>query len=80
MHFGPEKIARGRCFNEEIGLGRFDVQLKAEVSKKIGIGNHRRGFPVATDRTVELPFDLGDILDVIDMPVREQKHLRLKPA
>jgi hypothetical protein len=29
---------------------------------------------------VELPFDLGDILDVIDMPVREQKHLRLKPA
>ena len=71
---------RGRRLNEKIGLGWFDFQLKAEVSKKLGIGNHGRGFGVAADRAVELPFDLRDILDVIEMPVREQKHLRLKPA
>ena len=80
LHFGSEKIVRGRCFDEEIGLGWFEFQLKAEVSKKLGIGNHGRGFGMATDGAVEPLFDLGNILHVIDMPVREQKHVRLKPA
>ena len=35
---------------------------------------------MAADGAVELPFDLRDIRDVIEMPVCKQKHFRLKPA
>ena len=49
LHLGSEKVAHGRYFDEEIGRGWFEFQLKAEVSKKLGLGNHGCGCRVATD-------------------------------
>ena len=80
LHFSSEKIARRRRFNQEIGLYWFDFQLKAEVAEEIGIGDHRHGFRMTTDGAVEAPFYLRHIRDVIEMPVREQEHLRLNSA
>jgi len=35
---------------------------------------------MAAEGALEAPFDLRDVRDVIEMPVCEQKHFRLKPA
>ena len=75
LKFRSEKISR-RCFlDKKIRLGRFDFQLEAEIPKKLSVRNHRRGHGMAADLAIEPAFDFGDVLDVIDVAVRQQQDL-----
>lgn len=73
FHFQAKEIPRWRCFDGEIGFDGFDFEFKTEVAKEFAIRNHRRRQWVTTDRATEAPFDFGNVLDVIDMSVREQE-------
>ena len=73
LKFRAQEIS-GRCFfNEKIGLGRFDLEFESEIAKKILVRDHRRRFGVTSDLAIEAALDRGHVLDVIDMPMREQK-------
>jgi len=80
FHFESKEIPRRRCFDREIGFDWFDFKLKTEVAKELAIRNHRRGRGVTADRATEASFDFGNILDVIDMSVREQQELEIDVA
>jgi len=72
-----QKISALRFFDQKIRLRRFDLKLEPEVAKEFAIGNHGRGERVTTDWTTELPLDSGNILDVIDMPVRQEQKFEI---
>jgi hypothetical protein len=80
LQLEAEKISHGRFGDCEISIRRFDFQFETESAKEIAIRNHRHGFGAATDLAIESPFDSGDILDVIDVAVREQKQLQIDTA
>ncbi len=75
LHFQAEKLSRGRFFNEEVRLNRFDFQLKSEAAKKFRIGNHWRGERMTTDLASKPVFNFGDVRDVIEMAVRKEQKL-----
>src|SRR5205807_9207758 len=67
LHLESEKIS-GRCFfDHEIRLDRVDFEFEAKVAEKLPIRNHRCSFRVATDGAPKAVFDLGHVLDVIDV-------------
>jgi hypothetical protein len=80
LHFQPEKISGRVFFDHEIRLDRFDLEFEAEAAKEFPIGNHRRGLSVATDWAIEAAFDFSDVLDVIDMSMREQQKFWIEMA
>ena len=75
LHFQAEKLLPGGFFNEEVRLDRVDFQVKTKVSEEIRIGNHRPGERMAPDLASKTPFDLRNILHVIDMSVSEEQKL-----
>ena len=77
VHFQTEKFSLSRLFNEKIRFNRLDFQLKSKTAKEFAIGNHRRSEPVATDWTIKLSLDPGDILDVIDVSVGQQEKFKI---
>ena len=77
LEIGAEKISAGCFFDQKIRLHRFDLELEPEVAKKFAIGNHRYGERVTTDWTTKLAFDPGNILDVIDMSVRQEQKFEV---
>jgi len=72
-----EKISALRFFDQKIRFHRFDLEREPEVTKKFAIGNHRRGERVTPDWTTELALDPGNILDVIDMSMRQQQKFEI---
>src|SRR5438034_9195930 len=76
LKFCSEKIASRRFFDKKVRLRRFDLQFKAEILKKLPIRNHRRGRGMTADLTIEPTFDLGDVLDVIDVAVVSSSNFR----
>ena len=74
---GAEETPVCRLFNEKIRFHRFDLELEPEVAKKIAIGNHRCSEWMTTDGTAELALDPGNILHMIDVPVRQQQEFEI---
>lgn len=80
LHFQAEEISR-RCFlDEKVRLHRLDFELKSEAPKELGVGNHRRGRGMASNRAIEPAFDLRDIRDVIEVSMREEQKLHIDTA
>lgn len=77
FEIGAEKSLAWCFLHEKIRLHRFDFELKTEIAKKFAVGNHGRGKRVTTNRTTKLPLDFGDILNVIDVPVRQKQEFWL---
>jgi len=74
---GAEKISVWRFFDQKIRFHGFDLELEPKVAKKFGIGNHRRSELVTADGTSELALNPGNILDVIDMSVRQEQKFEI---
>ena len=72
-----EKISLWRFFNQKIRFHRFDLECEPEAAKKFAIGNHRRGERMTADGTTELALDPGNILHMIDMPVRKEQEFEI---
>src|SRR6516225_6200169 len=72
-----EKISVCRFFDKKIRFHRFDLELESKITKKIGIGNHRRCERMTANGTAELALEPGNILDVIDMSVRQEQKFEI---
>ena len=80
LKFRAKKIS-GRCFfDEEVRFSRLDFQLETKVPEKLAVGNHRRGFRMATNLTAEPFFDRRNVLNMIDVPVRQQQQFKVDIA
>ena len=66
---GPEKIPIWGRLDQKIRFDWFDFERESEISKELAIGNHRRSERVTSDLAIRLLFNLGNALDVIDVPV-----------
>ena len=77
LKIGAEKISVWRFFDQKIRFHRFDLELEPEAAKKIAIGNHWRGERMTADGTAELALDPCNILDVVDMPVRQEQEFEV---
>ena len=77
LKIGAEKISAGCFFDQKIRFHGFDLEREAKIAKKFAIGNHRRGERVTADGTTELALDLGNILHMIDMPVRQEQEFEI---
>src|SRR5437667_353462 len=73
LEIGAKKLSIRRFFDEEIRCHRFDFEFESKIAKKFPVGNHRRGERVTTDLAIKLAFDPGNILDVIDVSVRQKQ-------
>ena len=74
LKIGAEKISIWLFFDQKIRFHRFDLELEPKIAKKFAIGNHRHGERVTPDGTAELALDPGNILHMIDMPVRQEQE------
>ena len=72
-----EKISVWRFFDEKIRFCGLDFEFEPEIAKKFQVGNHGCSERVTTDRTTKLAFNSGNILDVIDVPMRQEQKFRL---
>jgi hypothetical protein len=77
LELRAEKISLWSFFDEEIGPGRLDFQFEPEIPEKLAIGDHRLSQGMATDLAIEAAFDFGDILDVVDVTVRQKEKLEI---
>ncbi len=73
FEIGTEKTSVWCFFDEKIWFDWFDLEREPEVAKKIAIRNHGRGKRVTSDLGVKLLFNSGNVLNVIDVPVRQQQ-------
>ena len=71
---GAEKISFRPFLNKKIWFHRLDLKREPEAAKKIAIRNHGRGERVTPDWAAKLALDLRNVLDVIDVPVRQQQE------
>ena len=77
LEIGAEKISVWRFFDQKIRLHRFDLERKPGAAKKFAIGNHRHGERMTSDGTAELALDPGNVLDVIDVTVRQEQEFEI---
>ncbi len=75
-----EKISVWRFFDQKIRFHRFDLELEPKITKKFAIRNHRRGQRMTADGTTELALNPGNVLDVIDVPMRQEQEFEIGPA
>jgi hypothetical protein len=73
LHLLAKELPARRFLNKEVWFGHLDFQLEPEIPEEVGIGNHWFGGGVTTNLAAETPFERGNILDVIDMAVGQQK-------
>ena len=69
LEIGTEKTSVGYFFDEKIWFDRVDLERESEVSKEVWIRNHGRGERVTSDLGMKLAFNLGNVLNVIDVPM-----------
>ena len=74
LKIGAEKISAECFFDQKIRYHRFDFELETKIAKKFAIGNHGRGERVTPDWTAKLALNVRNVLDVIDVPVRQQQE------
>ena len=73
LEIGTEKTSVWCFFNQKIWFDWFDLEREPKVAKEIAIRNHGRGKRVTSDLGVKLPFNFGNVLNVINVPVRQQQ-------
>src|SRR5262245_40102745 len=73
LELGTEKSSIRCLINDKLWLRWVDFERESEVSKEIAIRNHGPGEQVTSDFGVKLVFNPGNILDVVDVPVRQQQ-------
>ena len=69
-----EKISFRRFLNKKVWFHWLDLKREPEAAKKIAIRNHGRGERVTPDWTAKLALNVRNVLDVIDVPVRQQQE------
>src|SRR5262249_52441243 len=69
LEVGTQNTSIWHFFDEKIWFDRLDFEREPEVSKEIGIRNHRRGERVTSDLAVKLALNFRNVLNVIDVPV-----------
>ena len=69
LEIGTEETSVWRLFDEKIWLDWFNFERESEILKEIAIRDHGRGERVTSDLGMKLAFNLGDVLNVIDVPV-----------
>ena len=72
-----EKISALRFFDYKIRFHWFDFEREPEAAKKFAIGNHRHGKRMTSDGTTELALDPGNVLHVINVPMREEQKFEI---
>ena len=77
LKIGAEKVSVCRFFDHKIRFHRFDLEREPEAAKKFAIGNHRHSERMTADGTTELTLDPGNVLDVIDMSVRQEQKFEI---
>src|SRR5205085_12545306 len=70
-------IPRGRFFNKKIRICRFDLLLKSEVPKKIGIRNHWRSGRMTADWATEPLLNFGHIRHMIEMAMSQKQQFQI---
>ena len=73
LEVGTEKISVWCFFDEKIWFDWFDFEREPEVAEEVVIRDHGRGKRVTSDLGVKLLFNLGNVLDVIDVTVCQQQ-------
>ena len=71
---GADKISVQCFLNKKIWFHWLDLKREPEAAKKIAIRNHGRGERVTPDWAAKVAFDFRNVLDVIDVPVRQQQE------
>ncbi len=77
FEISAEKNSVWCFFDEKIRLLRLDFELETKITKKFPIGDHGRSKRVTTDRTAKPALNLGDILDVIDVPMCQEQEFEI---
>ena len=77
LKIGTEKISVRRFFDQKIRFHRFDLELEPKIAKKFAVGNRRRSERMTADWTTELALNPGNVLDVIDVSVRQQQQFEI---
>ena len=77
FEISAEKNSVWCFFDENIRFHGFDFELETKITKKFPIGDHRSSKRVTTDRTAKLALNLGDILDVIDVPMCQEQEFEI---
>ena len=70
-----EKTWAWYLFDQKIWFDWFDFEREPKVAKEIASRNHRRGERVTSDLGVKLAFNLGNVLDVIDVTMCQKQKL-----
>jgi hypothetical protein len=60
-------------FDKKIRFHGFDLKRESEAAKKIAIRNHGSGEWVTPDLAAKLALNPRNVLNVIDVPVRQQQ-------
>ena len=68
-----EKISADGLLNEKIRLYRFDFELETKAPKKFPVRDHWCRERMTTDLAAKLPLNHGNILNVIDVAVRQEQ-------
>lgn len=77
LKFNAQKIARGSFFNKEVRFRRFDFELKSEAAEKFAVRNHWCSYRVTSDLTTESSLDFRNVLNMIDVTVRQEQQLEV---
>ena len=77
LEIGTEETSVWHLFDEKIWFDWFDFERESEVPKEITIRDHGRGERVTSDLGMKLAFNLGNVLNVIDVPVCQQQKFRM---
>jgi hypothetical protein len=71
LKVGTEKTSVWCFVDQKIWFDWFDFEREPVVAKKIAVGDHGRSKRVTSDLGVKLAFNSGNVLNVIDVPVRQ---------
>jgi hypothetical protein len=80
FEFEAEKVPGRHFFDKDIRLSWFDLQLEAKAPKKFAVGNHRSSFGMTANLATKALFNLGNVLDVINMSVGEEQQFEIDPT
>ena len=69
LEIGAQETSVWGLFDKKIWFDWFNFERESEVPKEITIRDHGRGEGMASDLGMKLLFNLGNVLDVIDVPV-----------
>ena len=73
------KFGLRRLLNQEIGLDRLCFEKEPQFFVKFGIGHHRNTILMERGPALGSSLDLGCVIEVVDVPVSDQKQIDSYP-